>query len=349
MKFHQQNLGRLTQDRSDSLRAILVYGPDAGHVEETATEIARSAVENLSDPFSVVLLTDNEIRQDAALLFDAATAMSLTQGKRLIRVRDASDGLAQRFQDIAELPRVDALTVVEAGALEPRSKLRQLFETSDVFGAIACYGDDGPGLAAFVRRTLGELDVILDPESLEYLVENLGGDRRHTRSELEKLALFLGAGCTATLENVQQSIGDSGLLAMEDIAYAAADGDAAALEASLHRASATGESPVRVVRVAIGHFQRLHQAALALEAGVEPESAIGSLRPPIFRNRRARFESQLYGWQVWRLEAALDRLFEAEFRCKSTGIPDQAVCAQSLIGVCLFRASNRTKGRIGFD
>jgi len=344
MKFQQRDLPKLLSNRPKGLRGVLVYGPDAGHVDETATAICKSVVEDISDPFRTVALTGEALRQDPAALMDAATAMSLTGGDRLVRVRGASDGTAPRFQDLADAEAIEAFVVVEADSLDTRSKLRRLFESDDGLAALACYGDEGAGLAAFIRKTLGELQVTAAPDALDFLAENLGGDRRQTRGELEKLALLVGPGGTAGLEDVLSSIGDSGALAMDDIAYAVGDGDAAALDKALRRARADGESPVRIIRTTMSHFQRLHQAASAIAAGTGPDAAIGALRPPIFRNRRGRFEAQLRGWSPARLEHCLDRLFEAEYRCKSTGLPDEAVCAQSLIGICLARGS-RGRGR----
>lgn len=345
MKFQQRDLQRLLKNRPAELRGILIYGPDNGHVGETAAAIAKSAVDDLSDPFGSVTFTGDALRQDPAALMDAAMALSLTGGKRLVRVRGVTDALTPQFQYLADAEFVEALVIVEADALDTRSKLRKLFESTPSLGALACFGDDGPGLVAFVKQTLAELGVRIQPDALDQLAANLGGDRRQTRSELEKLALMVGAGGEVDLEAVAGSVGDSGSLALDDIAFAAADGDGAALDKALARARADGENAVRILRSAISHFQRLHQAIILTQAGASPDQAIGGLRPPVFFNRRVRFESQLGAWSSARVEQCLDRLLDAEYRCKSTGMPDDVVCAQALIGVCLSRRPNSRRRR----
>lgn len=341
MKLQQRDLQRILANRPDDLRGILVYGPDHGHVGETADLIAKSAVDDLSDPFGSATLTGDSLKQDPAALIDAATALSLTGGNRLVRVRGAGDSHAGRFQDLVEVESVEALVLVEAGALDARSKLRKLFESSGSLAALACYGDDGAGLMAFIKRTLSEMEVRVQPDALQQLASNLGGDRRQTRSELEKLSLMVGRGGEVDIDAVLQSVGDSGSLALDDIAYAAADGDGAALDKALTRARSDGENSVRILRSAISHFQRLQQAMIAVEAGTSPEQAVGGLRPPIFWNRRAKFEAQLSAWSASRLELCLARLLEAEYRCKSTGMPDDTICAQTLIGISLSRRPAR--------
>jgi DNA polymerase III subunit delta len=347
MKFQQRDLRRLLTDRPPDLRGILVYGPDNGHVGETADTIAETAVDDVSDPFASVTLTGEALRQDPAALMDAATALSLIGGRRLVRVRGVTEALVPRFQDLADAPGVEALVVVEADSLDTRSKLRKLFESAPNLGALACYGDDGPGLTAFVKRTLNELGVRVQDDALDQLAANLGGDRRQTRSELEKLALMVGPGGVVDSAAVVQGVGDSGSLALDDIAFAAADGDGPALDKALTRARSDGESSVRILRSVISHFQRLHQAIALTQNGASPEQALGGLRPPVFRNRRVGFESQLGVWSTARVEQCLDRLLDAEYRCKSTGMPDDIVSAQALIGVCLSRRPARRIQRRG--
>lgn len=347
MKFQQRDLQRLITNRPAELRGILVYGPDKGHVGETADAIAETAVDDVSDPFGSVTLFGDALRRDPAALMDAAAALSLTGGGRLVRIRGVTEALVPRFQDLADAPAVEALVIVEADALDTRSKLRKLFESAPNLGALACYGDDGPGLITFVKHTLDGLGVRVQGDALDQLAASLGSDRRQTRSELEKLALMVGPGGEADLAAVVQSVGDSGSLVLDDIAFAAADGDGPALDKALTRARADGENSVRILRSVISHFQRLHQAVALIQGGASPDQALAGLRPPVFRNRRISFESQLGIWSAPRVEHCLDRLLDAEYRCKSTGMPDDVVCAQALIGVCLSRRPARRLHRRG--
>ena len=341
MKYTRRDLSRLAAGWPDGLRAVLVYGPDAGHVGETAEEIARGVVDDLSDPFRATELAAGTLRDDPAALLDAAAALSLTGGSRLVRARGATDALAPRFADLAAAPAVEAATVVEAGPLNPRSALRVLFERASNMAALACYGDSGEGLEAFARRTLEELGARPDREAVAFLAERLGGDRRMTRSELEKLATMAGPGGAIGVADAALAIGDSGALALDDIAFAAAGGDAAGLERGLARAWADGEAPVRVLRAAAGHFQRLHRTAVETAAGAALPDAMKALRPPVFFARRNAFAAQARAWTPPRLEAGLARLAEAERLCKSTGRPDRAVCGQTLIGLCLSASRRR--------
>ena len=71
------------------------------------------------------------------------------------------------------------------------------------------------------------------------------------------------------------------------------------------------------------HFLRLHGVQARIEAGEPMDSALRSLRPPLFFKRERAFRGQLQIWRGRRLAEALARVTEAELRCKETGQPDQ--------------------------
>ena len=209
--------------------------------------------------------------------------------------------------------------------------------------AVPCHGDEGRGLEAVIGETLGARNVAVDGEAMAYLCDNLGVDRMVSRTELEKLALYVGDGGTASLSAAVACVGDSAAMTLDDIAFAAGSGQHHDLVRGLTRAYQEGATPVGVLRVAARHFQRLHRAAGRIANGEPVEAAIRALRPPVFFKRTNAFRAQLRGWSARRLGAALEVLTEAEIQCKSTGLPAQEVCGQALLRIA--SAAQKPHGR----
>ena len=313
-------------------RAILLYGPDSGLVRERAERLARGVVPDLADPFRVVELPASALRDDPARLADEAAQMGLLGGRRVVRVRDANDAAVQAIAAFLEHPLGDALVLVEAGDLAARAKLRMLFEAADNGAALPCYVDDEAAVEGVVREMLRAAGLNAAPDALDYLTSHLGGDRQLVRREIEKLILFMGkAGSQVRVEDVEACIGDSAAQSLDDAVLAAAEGDARKAEHALARAFAEGETPVGAVRAAQRHFQRLHAAASAVEAGASAEDAADALKPKLFWKIRPRFLAQLRLWPVARVGQALERLTAAEIGCKSTGFPDQAIATRCFL------------------
>src|ERR1700687_4449918 len=91
------------------LVAALVYGPDQGLVRERANELAKSVVSDLSDPFRVSELAEGALESDPALLWDEAAALSMTGGRRVVRVKGAGNALADSFERFLSAPSGDSL------------------------------------------------------------------------------------------------------------------------------------------------------------------------------------------------------------------------------------------------
>jgi DNA polymerase III subunit delta len=317
------------------IRAVLLYGPEAGLVRERADRLARFVCPALGDPFRVAELSGPVLADDPARLADEAAQLSLTGGRRVVRVRGAADGQSKLFADFLGDSPGDALVVVEAGELSRGSALRRAFEAASRAAAIGCYPDTARERSAVIRETLGAHRIAASTEAIQYLVEHLGGDRLVTRSELEKLALYAGEGGRVELDDARLSVGDSAALALDDAVMAAADGDAARLERALERIFQEGSSPVTVVRAALRHLQRLHVLAAQVSAGTPIGEALRKARPPVFYKHEDNVRRQLRIWRDARLRAALDRLARAELNMKQTGFPAETLCREALSALVL--------------
>jgi DNA polymerase III subunit delta len=333
MKLDARSVAGFLKRPDPAIRAVLLYGPDAGLVKERAEILARTVVEDLSDPFRVVELSGDTVADDPARLADEAAAIAMTGGRRVVRIRDAGNDTTPAFDSFLGHPMGDALIVAEAGELDGRSVLRKLFEKVGNAAALACYRDEARDLGGIVRETLQRSNVKVDQDALAWLVDRLGSDRLVTRGEIEKLALYVGSGNTATLDDARALVGDSAEIGFDDLANAAAGGDLAGLERARTRLEAEGIPAIAQLRAVQRHFTRLHLCAGLIAAGRDEKGAMMALRPPVFWKEEAAFKAQLKRWSAARLSGALTRLLDAEIQCKSSGSPAELVAARCLMSL----------------
>src|SRR5579875_2993548 len=297
------------------LRAVLLYGPDRGLVRERAELLAQRVCPDLADPFRIAAV------DGAALVADPAR-------------------LADLFAGFLSAPPGEALILVEAGELGARSPLRRAFEEAPCAAAIGCYPDTARDLAALIRESLASHRITLDHDALCYLVEHLGEDRLSTRSELEKLALYVGEGGHVELADARAAIGDSAAIDLDDAMMAATEGDMPRLERALNRLFQQGASPVSVIRALLRHLHRLHVLAAEIAGGASPEAVLRAARPPIFFKQQDSFRRQLDLWSAARLRPELDRLAAAEFDMKTGIFPPETICRAAMLALAQ-RASRR--------
>jgi DNA polymerase-3 subunit delta len=331
IKSHEAD--RYAANPPKGLMAALVYGPDAGLVQERAEKLLKSVVPDLTDPFNVADLSEAVLLADPARLADEAAAISMMGGRRVVRVRGAGNDLADLFEAFLEDPKGDALVVVEAGDLAKSGALRELFDSHKTATAIQCYPDSARDLGEVVRGALRAEGLTIDAEALEDAVSRLGNDRGVTRREIEKLLLYMHGQKQVTLEDVRAVMGDEAEARSENACDAAGSGDLAGLDRELERLWASDTQASQVLRSAMGHFQKLIQAREGAARGESIDNIMKRLRPPVHFSRATSFKAQAQRWSSDRLGDALEMLLDAEALTRTTGVPAQAVTGRTLMNI----------------
>ena len=296
MKIQPARIEAFLAKPDAAARAVLLYGPDAGLVRERADKLARGVVPDDGDPFRISELAAGDLADDPPRLADEAAALCFGGGRRVVRVRDAGDKVAEVFEGFLADPPGDALVVVEAGDLPKRSGLRAAFEAAKSGAAIACYAEEGAALAGAVRAAFASRGMKASDGAVAALAALLGPDRQLMHAEIEKLALFVGEGKPVTEEDVLALAADAAETSLDDAIDAALSGNRAATDQALRRLAAEGEAPVRVMRGLARHFLRVAGVQARVEAGEPLDGALRTLRPPLSSSASARSaRSSRYG------------------------------------------------------
>ncbi|SBW09016.1 DNA polymerase III [uncultured Alphaproteobacteria bacterium] len=317
-----------------AVRAVLLHGPDEGQVRERMQALTRTVCPDVGDPFRVADIAPATLSDDPARLADELAAIAFGGGRRVVRVAQASDSQAAAILGCLARPVGDALLIVSAGVLPPKSKLRSAFESTDGAVAIACYPAEGRALVALIRQGFADAGIRLEADAAETLAALLADDTASAHAEIEKLRLYLGDEPRAlTPDDVRACCGDQSAHSVFELAAAVADGRQGEVQAISDRLFQGGDNAVAIVRGVSRHFDRLFQARAAIEAGASADAAMKALRPAVFFKETDSFRRQLGTWTCPTLLAAIDRLTEVERQCKSTGIPAPLVTQRGLMEI----------------
>jgi len=305
---------------------VLIYGPDSGLVSERAHTLVKSVLGSADDPFRYAEITDS------SRLLEEATAASLTGGRRVVRLRDAGEAAVKPAETLLKNP-ADALVILEAGDLTPKSKLRALAEKHAAAAALACYAVDAARLPRIITERLRAHNVTIDTEAAAWVANNITGEEGAIRQSVELLFLYAGPNGSLTLADVSAALPDGGDTSIQEAVDAALTGNPPAADRAISLAYDEGVSPVAITRVLLGELMRLRIAAAALGGNTSIQEALSSLRPPVFFKRVPIVTRALSLWPQATLTEAIKTLLAAEAACKSTHTPDQAYCRQTLLAL----------------
>ena len=326
MKLTYRDIEPFVKSPAKTARVILVYGPDAGLARERADVMAKTVVSDLQDPFNVCVLGADTLGDDPARLNDEAMAISMMGGARLIRIEGASDKTTVVLKDYLTNPSSENLVIVEAGELGPKSSLRLLMEKAQNAAAVPCYLDDERSVSTLAKQTLMEAGYTIAPDALSWLSVHIAGDRLRVRSELDKIITYMGkTSKNITSTDVLEICGEAGAQSFDDLIYAIGGGKTETALFTYNKLLAEGVFVITILRMLQNHFRRLHYTKSLVRDGLDVDTAMKKLQPPIFFKNEAGFKAQLSKWSENRLLAILDRLSSVEAEMKKTGTPAETL------------------------
>ena len=319
----------------DTVKAVLLHGSDLGLIGERARLIARQVSDDLDDVFSVTRLDGDQLATDPAILGDSAESLAMTASRRLVLVKGRGSEMLESCKLALARELTSAMIIIEATDTTTRHALVKLFETTGHAAAIGCYPDSAGDIAEMIRTIMARDSITISQDAVSHIVSNLGNDHATSRNEIEKLALLAGPGGTLDYDDVSAALGDSALLAVTDIAIAAAEGQVDRLQLALSRAWTENLNSIMLVRGCQGYFRQLLTVRRASQRGSSPQQAVKSLRPPVHFKLQDRLVGQVKSWPEPALSDAVNRLQDAELTLKTGMNNDQTYCAQTLLGLCM--------------
>lgn len=290
-----------------NIRAVLVYGPDAGQVDEYCDK----AIEKLGiEKDNLFALDSDDLKEKQDALFAESCSPSMFGGRKMVIISNASDSNAKDIAELVGHSGLYATVIVTGGELRAGGGLRSLFENGDGLAALACYTDDARSLAALIRKELSAENGIqqITPDAMAYMTSHLGGDRGITRSFLKKIALYVDDKKIVELEDVEKCLPDAGVIDINEFLYSLTAGHIQQTMMSLDRLLYDDAEPNMLVRMLDTHFKKL------LSAVVD-----GQL-PNVFWKYSERFSQAMKIWPESEIVAVLNRLNELERQFR-TGMP----------------------------
>ncbi len=320
--------------RPDAARPIiLLYGPDAGLVRERADALSASAVDDPSDPFSMVRLDGDELSSEPSRLVDEAMTVPLFGGRRAIRIRAGSRSFASGVETLTQMAVKDCRIVIEAGELRPDAPLRKTCERAKTAVAIACYPDGERDLARLIDDELRASKLTIAPDAKSTLTALLGGDRQASRNEIRKLALYAHGKREVTLEDIEAIVTDASGLALDPIVDGAFAGQPADVEVAFRKAMASGVYPGMIIASAQRHAALLHKARLSVEEGSPASTVMESAFPRLHFSRKGIVENALRNLNSERLLQIITQLAATAFDMRKQTALAPTIAQRALLAI----------------
>jgi DNA polymerase-3 subunit delta len=301
-------------------RIFFFCGPDEAGASAAANRLAAA----LPDAGDRVELAGADVKRDPALLGDEARSTSLFGGSRHIWVRASGDDAHDALKFLIETAEAGAGTaapvIVVATAATDKSRTAKLLEKRKDALVAMFHPPDLPAVAQAVRAMADAAGLRLGGDLAERVARAAGLDVRLAQSEIDKLALYVGADPQAPRPATPEDHAAIGAATEEDgfapLVNAVLGGEIGRVAGEIRRMRELGLNPVGVALALERRAAQLAQIAGRIGTG----GRIPSLGPGekmqlgiFFREERAIAQQ----FERWTLPAAkgsretrLDRLLQ---------------------------------------
>ncbi len=317
--------GRFIRSPDPAIEAFLVFGPDAGLVNERANSLAdyyANENDHQREPGEVVRIDDSDLAANPDRLAVEVQTIPMFGGRKIVRINAGQKLNPNMIDGLINGSGLESTLIVEGGDLRKNAKLRQIFEKAKNAAAIPCYADDTRSLASLIDEELAKSNLEITQDARRHLIGLIGSDRALSRTEIAKLALFAEGQKTISVEDIDAIVGDTSELTLEMIAYAIMSGQMSAALDQLDRAVASGQTSSAVLIVLSQHVGRLYKVRAEMDNGKTLDASIKSLRPPIHFKFADHFKAQCRSWTTDRLISALSLIQETTRRCRTSAQMD---------------------------
>jgi DNA polymerase-3 subunit delta len=321
--------------RPDPARTIvLVCGPDAGLVRERVDILLKSAVDDLADPFALARIDGDTLAEQPSRLVEEAHTFPLFGGRRAVHVKAGSRQFASAVEAlVAAPPGKDCRVVIEAGDLKKNAPLRTMCEKASAAAVLVCYADSERDLARLIDEEMRAAALTIAPDARQLLQSLIGGDRRASRNEVQKLALYAGQKGKVEVDDILAVTADASALALDALVDAALAGKPADVEIHFGKARSAGTNPGAIVSAALRQTIQLHKARLGVDAGGNIERAMYAFVPPVHFRRKSAVEAALNAWTTPRLEKVIAQLAEAALDTRRRANLAEAIIERALLSI----------------
>lgn len=290
-----------------NINAVLIYGPDAGLVDE----LCDKALEKLEiDKDNLLAVDASDLRDKQDAVFAESCSPSMFGGRKAVIIADAGDSDTKFISELATSQSLCATVIVTAGDLRVGS-LRKLFEEGKNIAAIACYTDDSKTLEALIHKELSAQAGIrqVTPDAMSYMLSHMGGDRGITRSFLQKIAIYVSDKHVVELEDVEKCLPDTSATSADDYMYSLTAGHINQTMIALDRLIYSGADANMLVRMLYNHFSKLLTAVTD-----------GQLPKNLFWKVADKFRNAMKIWPENEIVNALSKLNDLEKLCRTNGM-----------------------------
>ena len=305
---------------------FLFYGENEGLKKEI---IENNFKKNY--PKKTFYYDESEVLNNKSNFFEEILSKSFFENEKLIIISRSTDKITSIIEEILEKKIDDLVLILNSGSLEKRSKLRLLFEKNKEIICIAFYEDNNQTLSSMASQFFRNNKIQISQQAINLIINRCRGDRQNLKNELNKIESFIKNKKKIEISEILQLTNLAENYSVTELVDNCLAKNKNKTLNILNENNYNLEDCIIVIRTMLAKSKRLLKLFQEIKISNNIDSAISSIKPPIFWKDKQIVKDQINKWSHKNIELLIFRINEIELLIKKNSSISLSVLSDFII------------------
>ena len=300
----------INRKKFDKEHFFLIYGENEGLKNEIIKNLEKIFKGSIENYHETQIINNNE------LFYEKMFNQSFFEKEKVIIINRCSDKIFEVIENIIEKENSDIKIILNAGVLDKKSKLRNLFEKRRELVIVPTYKDNSITLADIAKRFFNNYKISISQETINLLVNRCNGDRGHLKSELDKILIYIHGRKSINLEEIYKLTTLAENFSINELVDMSLSKNSKKTSEILNESNYKSDDGILIMRTFLQKARRLLNLYEKQNESVTFEDLINNHKPPIFWKDKPIVKKQLEQWSKAKIKDLITNVNKTETNLK---------------------------------
>jgi len=296
----------INKEKFDYYNLFLIYGENEGLKKEIIQTLKKKFSGSIENYDEEQIISNNE------LFYEKLFNKSLFEKEKIIILNRCSEKIYEVIEKIIDKKISDIKIILNANALETKSKLRNLFEKKKELIIIPTYKDTSIVLAEIAKKFFYNYKISISQETINLLISRCNGDRGHLKSELDKILVYMNNKKNINLEEIYKLTNLAENFSINELVDTSLSKNSQKTSEILNESNYKSEDGILILRTFLQKAKRLLSLYEGQNGNVTFDNLINDYKPPIFWKDKPIVKRHLENWSKSKIKDLIVNINKTE-------------------------------------
>ena len=289
-------------------KIVLFYGNNEGLKNEVISKITNNTKLSSYD--------EREILENKNIFFEKFLSGSLFEDEKIFLIKRATDKFLKIVEELSQREIQNSSIIINANALEKKSKLRNFFEKDKRLVSVPFYPDTTETLSKLAQTIFRNEKIAISTSDINLIVDKCSGDRLFLKNEITKIILYSKNKKKITTQDIKKLINLSENYNISELVDSCLVKNAKKTMKILNENNFNNDDCILILRSIMNKSKKILLLSKEFEKNNNIDLTISSAKPPIFWKDKENVKEQIYKWKSKNIKNLIYKLSELELTIK---------------------------------